>query len=98
MIDCSSRRCVGWSMRDDLRSEIVLDALGIVVTRRRPKAGVIYHSDRGSRYTSLAATFRSSLRSTRPEQVLGVSGASPYSQLSLKLTSSSSSRCCRTRF
>lgn len=54
VIDCFSRRCVGWSMRDDLRSELVLDALGMAVTRRRPEAGAIHHSDRGSQYTSLA--------------------------------------------
>ncbi len=54
VIDCFSRRCVGWSMRDNLRSELVLDALGMAVTRRRPDAGVIHHSDRGSQYTSLA--------------------------------------------
>ena len=54
VIDCFSRRCVGWSMRDDLRSELVLDAPGMAVTRRRPKAGVIHHSDCGSQYTSLA--------------------------------------------
>ncbi|MGH3090261.1 MAG: IS3 family transposase [Rubrobacteraceae bacterium] len=54
VIDCWSRRLIGWSMRDDLRSELVLDALGMAVTRRRPQAGVIHHSDRGSQYTSLA--------------------------------------------
>ena len=54
VIDAWSRRCVGWSMRDDLRSELVLDALGMAVTRPRPQAGVIHHSDRGSQYTSLA--------------------------------------------
>ncbi len=41
-------------MRDDLRSELVLDAVGMAVTRRRPHAGLIHHSDRGSQYTSLA--------------------------------------------
>jgi len=54
VLDCWSRRCVGWSMRNDLRSELVLDALGMALTRRRPAAGVIHHSDRGSQYTSLA--------------------------------------------
>jgi putative transposase len=54
VIDCWSRRLIGWSMRDDLRAELVLDALGMAVTRRRPQAGVIHHSDRGSQYTSLA--------------------------------------------
>lgn len=54
VLDCWSRRCVGWSMRNDLRAELVLDALGMALTRRRPAAGLIHHSDRGSQYTSLA--------------------------------------------
>ena len=54
VIDAFSRRCVGWSMRNDLRSELVLDALGMAITQRRPKRGLIHHSDRGSQYTSLA--------------------------------------------
>src|SRR5947207_14885136 len=41
-------------MRDDLRSEPVVDALGMAVTRRRPQPGLVHHSDRGSQYTSLA--------------------------------------------
>jgi putative transposase len=54
VLDCWSRRCVGWSMRNDLKAELVIDALGMAVTRRRPRPGVIHHSDRGSQYTSLA--------------------------------------------
>jgi putative transposase len=54
VLDCWSRRCVGWSMRNDLRAELVLDALGMALTRRRPSPGLIHHSDRGSQYTSLA--------------------------------------------
>jgi len=41
-------------MRDDLRTELVLDALGMAVTARRPAGQVIAHSDHGSQYTSLA--------------------------------------------
>ena len=40
-------------MRNDLKAELVLDALGMALTRRRPGAGLIHHSDRGSQYTSL---------------------------------------------
>ena len=60
MIDAFSRRCVGWSMRDDLQAELVIDALGMAVTRRKPDAGLVHHSDRGSQYASLAfgATLR----------------------------------------
>ena len=54
VIDAFSRRCVGWSMRGDLRAELVLDALGMALTQRRPRGGLIHHSDRGSQYTSLA--------------------------------------------
>ena len=54
VIDAFSRRCVGWSMRNDLRAELVLDALGMAITQRQPRHGLIHHSDRGSQYTSLA--------------------------------------------
>jgi putative transposase len=54
VIDAWSRKVVGWSMRDDLKAELVVDALGMALTRRRPKPGLVHHSDRGSQYTSLA--------------------------------------------
>jgi putative transposase len=54
VIDCFSRRVVGWAMRDDLKAELVVDALAMAVSRRRPPAGLVHHSDRGSQYTSLA--------------------------------------------
>jgi putative transposase len=54
VMDMCSRKIVGWSMRDDLKAELVVDALAMAVTRRRPPAGLVHHSDRGSQYTSLA--------------------------------------------
>ena len=52
--DVFSRRIIGWSMRDDLRAELVLDALGMAVSQRgADTAGVVAHSDHGSQYTSL---------------------------------------------
>lgn len=54
VMDMFSRKIVGWSMRDDLKAELVVDALAMAVTRRRPPAGLVHHSDRGSQYTSLA--------------------------------------------
>jgi len=54
VIDAWSRKVVGWSMRDDLKTELALDALGMALTRRRPRPGLVHHSDRGSQYTSLA--------------------------------------------
>ena len=54
VVDTYSRRVVGWSMRDDLRAELVVDALEMAVWRRQPPAGLVHHSDRGSQYTSWA--------------------------------------------
>ena len=52
--DAYSRRIVGWSMADHVRSELVVDALQMAVSRRRPAPGLIHHSDQGSQYVSLA--------------------------------------------
>jgi putative transposase len=49
VMDCYSRRVVGWSMRSDLEAELVLEAL----ERRRPAPGLVHHSDQGSQYVSL---------------------------------------------
>ena len=53
VIDAWSRRVVGWSMRNDMATPLVTDALDMAIARRRPK-GVIHHSDRGSQYSSAA--------------------------------------------
>jgi transposase InsO family protein len=50
--DLFSRMIVGWSMADHMESRLVVDALDMAVTRRRPDAGVLAHSDRGSQYAS----------------------------------------------
>jgi putative transposase len=54
VMDLFSRRIVGWSMRDNMRSEIVIDALEMAWFQRSPgkNAGLIFHSDRGSQYAS----------------------------------------------
>jgi putative transposase len=57
MLDCCSRRIVGWSMADHLRAELVVDALAMA-TRGRGGPGTIHHSDQGSQYISLAFTKR----------------------------------------
>jgi putative transposase len=52
VLDIASRRVVGWATADHLRTDLVETALRQAVTRRRPPAGVIFHSDRGCQYTS----------------------------------------------
>lgn len=54
VLDAFSRRVVGWSMADHLRTELVLSALEMAIWRRRPQDGVIHHSDQGCQYTSIA--------------------------------------------
>lgn len=51
--DAYSRRIVGWSMTEHMRTELVADALQMAVHRRRPQPGVIHHSDQGSQYVAL---------------------------------------------
>jgi putative transposase len=50
VLDAFSRRIVGWAMGHDLRSQLVLDALNMALSQRRP-VDVIHHSDQGSQYT-----------------------------------------------
>ena len=52
VLDLGSRRLLGYSMADHMRTELVLDALGMAIAARDGVAGVIAHADRGSQYTS----------------------------------------------
>jgi putative transposase len=55
VLDAFSRRVVGWSIADHIRSELVVDALQMAIWRRRPeKDKTVAHSDHGSQYTSWA--------------------------------------------
>jgi transposase InsO family protein len=49
-----SRQVVGWSLREDMTRDIVIDALRMARFKRHPskQAGLIFHSDRGSQYAS----------------------------------------------
>ena len=51
--DLFTKAVVGWAMAEDLRTDIVLEALEMAVRRRRPQDPVIHHSDQGTQYTSL---------------------------------------------
>ena len=53
VLDVYSRKIVGWAMDTNMRTQLILDALQMAVTQRQP-SGVIFHSDRGSQYTSYA--------------------------------------------
>jgi transposase InsO family protein len=60
VLDLFNREVVGWSLKPRMTADIVTDALTMAWFRRRPVAGLIHHSDRGSQYASKA--FQDKLR------------------------------------
>ena len=54
VLDLFNREVVGWSLKPRMTADIVTDALTMAWFRRKPAAGLIHHSDRGSQYASLA--------------------------------------------
>lgn len=63
VMDLASRRIVGWSMSERIKSDLVCQALKSAYWRRKPPAGLIMHSDRGSQYAS--ASHRKLIRDYR---------------------------------
>ena len=59
LMDLCSRRIVGWGVSDRLTEELTLKALDQALVHRRPSAGLLHHSDRGSQYA--ARGYRSKL-------------------------------------
>lgn len=53
MLDLYSRKVVGWAMSDKIDRHLVLSALNMAVHNRKPAAGLIHHTDRGSQYASI---------------------------------------------
>lgn len=70
VMDLYSRKIVGWSMREDLEAPLVIDAISMAISRRRPQPGLIHHSDRGSQYTSIAMG-----RTLRDSEIMASMGA-----------------------
>jgi len=54
VIDAWNRECIGWSITDHLRAEMVCDAFDMATWKRRPEpeSGLIHHADHGTQYTS----------------------------------------------
>jgi putative transposase len=54
VLDLFNREVVGWSIKPRMTADIVVDALTMAWFRRKPAAGLLHHSDRGSQYASHA--------------------------------------------
>jgi transposase InsO family protein len=53
VLNLSNRKIVGWAMDSAMTKDLVISALKQAISRYRPVAGTIHHSDRGSQYASL---------------------------------------------
>ena len=65
VMDTFSRRIVGWAMANHLRTSLVLDALEMALSQRKPTS-VVHHSDQGSHYTSIEFGARCERAGVRP--------------------------------
>ena len=78
VVDVCSRRLLGWSITDHLRTELCLDALLAAVAarggRRNLPAGIVFHTDHGTQYT--AGEFRAACRTLGVTQSMGTVGDS----------------------
>jgi putative transposase len=72
VIDCATRKVVGWSMADHMRTALVIDALSMAAGTGRLRSGCVFHSDRGSQYTS--AEFSAALAARGLRGSLGRTG------------------------
>ena len=72
IMDLFSRKIVGWSIAETMSASLVCNALDAAVALRRPGAGLIFHSDRGSQYASKA--FRRRLWRHRMLQSMSAKG------------------------
>ncbi len=54
VIDCYTKACIGYAMADHLRAELAIDALAMAAQNYPLVEGAIFHSDRGTQYTSSA--------------------------------------------
>jgi putative transposase len=56
LLDAFSRRCIGWALRRSLEAALVVEALRMSLLRRRPRPGLVHHSDRGAQYAARDCT------------------------------------------
>jgi transposase InsO family protein len=72
VIDCHTREVIGWAMDNHYRTPLIEEAIRMAATNHRLAAGVVFHSDRGSNYTS--TDFGKTLRRLGIRQSVGRTG------------------------
>lgn len=73
VIDCFNKEVVGYAMADHMRAELVVDALGMAARNHNLAGECVFHSDRGSQYTS--GEFVEALAKYNMKQSLGRTGS-----------------------
>lgn len=56
ILDAFSRKVVGWALSKSLEADLVIEAMTMALSERKPAPGLIHHSDRGVQYASHAYT------------------------------------------
>ena len=77
VLDLFSRRVVGWKLGQTLESELVVTALRNALVLRQPQAGLYFHSDRGSQYSSQAVR--------KPLSVIGAEQSMSAQETAMKM-------------
>ena len=72
VIDLYSRKVVGWSIDENMKTSLIVDALEMAITTRNPNKGLIFHSDRGTQYAS--NSFKELLKKNNITQSMSRSG------------------------
>jgi transposase InsO family protein len=72
VIDCATRKLIGWAMDDNYKTPLISDAIRMAARNLRLPEGAIFHSDRGSNYTS--AEFAGVLKDLKIRQSVGRTG------------------------
>ena len=72
VIDCATRKVVGWAMDDNYRTPLITAAIGMAARNLDLPEGAVFHSDRGSNYTS--AEFAAILEGLGIRQSVGRTG------------------------
>jgi putative transposase len=72
VIDCATRKIIGWAMDDNYKTPLIIDAIEMAARNLDLPEGAIFHSDRGSNYTS--ASFARALEELGIRQSVGRTG------------------------
>lgn len=72
VIDCFSRKIVGWAMADNYKTPLIQAAIAMAAQNLKLPSGAIFHSDRGSNYTS--EEFAKALKELDIRQSVGRTG------------------------